>query len=219
MQEQVILVSPTDEPLGPASKLDSHLVATHALPLHRAFSVFLFDEDNRMLLQKRAASKLTFPSHWTNACCSHPLWVPEEMASIKAEPALGVKRAAVRKLGHELGIKDGEIALEDLAYMGRVWYKAEADGGVWGEHEMDYVLVAQKEVHARPVENEVEEVRYLERAELMEWFENEEKVGIKLTPWFKYIVGLMGDSWWSGDKLKTRAELEACAEREKIIKV
>ena len=41
--------------------------------LHRAFSVFLFDADNRLLLQQRAASKITFPRLWTNTCCSHPL--------------------------------------------------------------------------------------------------------------------------------------------------
>jgi hypothetical protein len=41
--------------------------------LHRAFSVFLFDDDNRLLLQQRAASKITFPRLWTNTCCSHPL--------------------------------------------------------------------------------------------------------------------------------------------------
>lgn len=42
--------------------------------LHRAFSVFLFDSKNRLLLQQRAKSKITFPSVWTNTCCSHPLY-------------------------------------------------------------------------------------------------------------------------------------------------
>jgi isopentenyl-diphosphate delta-isomerase len=42
--------------------------------LHRAFSVFLFNSENKLLLQQRAASKITFPKVWTNTCCSHPLY-------------------------------------------------------------------------------------------------------------------------------------------------
>ena len=48
--------------------------------LHRAFSCFLFrPSDGRLLLQKRAAEKITFPNMWTNTCCSHPLSVRDEM--------------------------------------------------------------------------------------------------------------------------------------------
>ena len=47
--------------------------------LHRAFSVFLFDNQNRLLLQQRADEKITFPGYWTNTCCSHPLMVQDEV--------------------------------------------------------------------------------------------------------------------------------------------
>lgn len=47
--------------------------------LHRAFSVFLFDSQNRLLLQQRASEKITFPDMWTNTCCSHPLNTPSEL--------------------------------------------------------------------------------------------------------------------------------------------
>lgn len=47
--------------------------------LHRAFSVFLFDSENRLLLQQRASEKITFPNMWTNTCCSHPLNTPSEL--------------------------------------------------------------------------------------------------------------------------------------------
>jgi isopentenyl-diphosphate delta-isomerase len=47
--------------------------------LHRAFSVFLFDDQNRLLLQQRATEKITFPDMWTNSCCSHPLNTPSEL--------------------------------------------------------------------------------------------------------------------------------------------
>jgi isopentenyl-diphosphate delta-isomerase len=47
--------------------------------LHRAFSVFLFNTKGELLLQQRSDAKITFPGYWTNTCCSHPLYFPEEM--------------------------------------------------------------------------------------------------------------------------------------------
>jgi isopentenyl-diphosphate Delta-isomerase len=47
--------------------------------LHRAFSVFLFNSENKLLLQQRAIEKITFPDRWTNTCCSHPLNTPLEL--------------------------------------------------------------------------------------------------------------------------------------------
>ncbi len=47
--------------------------------LHRAFSVFLFNNEGKLLLQQRSADKITFPLTWTNTCCSHPLYFPEEL--------------------------------------------------------------------------------------------------------------------------------------------
>ena len=63
--------------------------------LHRAFSVFMFDEEERLLLQRRADAKITFPGLWTNTCCSHPLHFEEEL---EERDALGVKRYAARPL-------------------------------------------------------------------------------------------------------------------------
>merc|ERR1719171_2311766 len=82
--------------------------------LHRAFSVMLFDAEGRLLLQQRAASKITFPGVWTNTCCSHPLhgMNPPEVdspAAVASGDPVGAKRAAVRKLGHELGIPASEL--------------------------------------------------------------------------------------------------------------
>ncbi|KOB51822.1 Isopentenyl-diphosphate delta isomerase, partial [Operophtera brumata] len=64
--------------------------------LHRAFSVFLFNKRGDMFLQRRASQKVTYPDYYTNACCSHPLYIddkPEEIIT-----------AARRRLNHELGI-------------------------------------------------------------------------------------------------------------------
>ena len=74
MEERVVVVDKDDKVVRYASKKETHLnenISTGLL--HRAFSLFLFDKDNRLLLQQRAAAKITFPSHWTNTVCSHPI--------------------------------------------------------------------------------------------------------------------------------------------------
>lgn len=102
--------------------------------LHRAFSVFLFDHDNKLLLQQRATEKITFPDMWTNTCCSHPLGIPGETGTTLTESIAGVKRAAQRKLDHELGIKAEQVPIEEFKFLTRIHYKAPSDGK-WGEHE------------------------------------------------------------------------------------
>ena len=102
--------------------------------LHRAFSVFLFNDRNELLLQQRASEKITFPDMWTNTCCSQPLGVPGETGATLSESVEGVKRAAQRKLDHELGIKKEQVPIEDFHFLTRIHYKAPSDGK-WGEHE------------------------------------------------------------------------------------
>lgn len=119
-----------DEPVGKISKEECHRVETGTLRnypvvlnskvvplarLHRAFSVFIFNTEQKLLLQKRAAIKITFPDRWTNSCCSHPLYNDSEMDM--TGDAIGVKRAAQRKLAHELGIE--MVALDEMHVMGR----------------------------------------------------------------------------------------------------
>lgn len=102
--------------------------------LHRAFSVFLFDSQNRLLLQQRATEKITFPDMWTNTCCSHPLGIPGETGVGLEESVQGVRRAAVRKLNHELGIKAEQVPIDEFKFLTRIHYKSPSDG-TWGEHE------------------------------------------------------------------------------------
>lgn len=102
--------------------------------LHRAFSVFLFDSKKRLLLQQRATEKITFPDLWTNTCCSHPLGIPGETGSELSEAVQGVRRAAQRKLGHELGIKPEQVPVDKFDFLTRIHYKAPSDGK-WAEHE------------------------------------------------------------------------------------
>uniref|UniRef100_A0A0N5CRY2 isopentenyl-diphosphate Delta-isomerase n=1 Tax=Thelazia callipaeda TaxID=103827 RepID=A0A0N5CRY2_THECL len=105
LDEQCIIVDENDKPLRSGSKRYCHSVET--LSLHRAFSIFLFTKNRELILQRRAAQKITFPLVWTNACCSHPLWNENEMST--DENNVGIRRAAKRKLSHELGIHAVDI--------------------------------------------------------------------------------------------------------------
>ena len=117
LTDQVITVNENDSIIGGASKRDAHTfsAATPSGALHRAFSVFLFDgASGRLLLQQRAASKITFPGVWTNTCCSHQLHgqTPgevDDLADVECGQAPGAIAAAQRKLEHELGIPSGTV--------------------------------------------------------------------------------------------------------------
>lgn len=115
--------------------------------LHRAFSVFLFNDKNELLLQQRASEKITFPDMWTNTCCSHPLHMASETGSNLPDAIRGVKNAARRKLDHELGIKQEQVPFEDFHFLTRIHYKAPSDGQ-WGEHESEQPLHIPRS-HAR----------------------------------------------------------------------
>jgi isopentenyl-diphosphate Delta-isomerase len=114
--------------------------------LHRAFSVFLFNDKNELLLQQRATEKITFPDMWTNTCCSHPLGIPGETGSNLPDAVAGVKNAAQRKLDHELGIKAEQVPIENFKFLTRIHYKAPSDGK-WGEHESRLPLTSRGCTH------------------------------------------------------------------------
>ncbi len=117
MEEQVILVDENDTPVGEMEKMAAHEQGL----LHRAFSVFIFNKRDEMLLQKRAASKYHSGELWTNTCCSHP------------RPGENVMDAAHRKLMQEMGF---DCELKEIFHF---TYRAELDKGLI-EHEFDHVL-------------------------------------------------------------------------------
>lgn len=159
MEERCILINEKDEAYGEDSKKTCKYYILSASPfwamgrcgegsrtighlmsninqglLHRAFSVFLFrPSDGRLLLQKRADEKITFPSMWTNTCCSHPLSIRAELVE---ENQAGVRAAAIRKLPHELGIPPQQLKADDFTFLTRIHYLAPSDG-LWGEHESE----------------------------------------------------------------------------------
>lgn len=161
--------------------------------LHRAFSVFLFNPQGQLLLQQRAMEKITFPGYWTNTCCSHPLYTPDELED--DGNAIGVRRAAQRKLLHELGIAPESVPLDAFTWLTRLHYKAASDG-YWGEHEIDYILIAVLDVHVQPVANEVMAVQYVTQESLRQLMASEGRDGIKITPWFRLVVENFLFPWW-----------------------
>ena len=119
-REEVILVDIEDNPTGVADKMSAHLEGK----LHRAFSIFIFNTEGKMLLQRRALSKYHSGGLWTNACCSHPL--PEETTLA----------AASRRLKEELGFETSIEKIFDFVY------KAEFENGLT-EYEFDHVFAGE----------------------------------------------------------------------------
>ncbi|HSU49504.1 MAG TPA: isopentenyl-diphosphate Delta-isomerase, partial [Segetibacter sp.] len=116
--EEVILVNELDEQIGKMEKMEAHSKGL----LHRAFSVFIFNDQGEMLLQQRAVSKYHSGGLWTNACCSHPR--PEE----------ATEDAALRRLQEELGFTVSLAKIFDFRY------NASFTNGLT-EHEFDHVFV------------------------------------------------------------------------------
>ncbi|MCB0473265.1 MAG: isopentenyl-diphosphate Delta-isomerase [Flavobacteriaceae bacterium] len=161
MEERVILVNENDEQIGTMPKLEAHEKGV----LHRAFSVFIFNEKNELMLQQRAASKYHSPLLWTNTCCSHQR---EGESNIKA---------GKRRLSQEMGF------VTELKDVVSFIYKAPFDNGLT-EHEYDHVLVGY--YNGKPLLNKDEVESY-------KWMSIEAvKVDINKHPeiyteWFKII--------------------------------
>jgi isopentenyl-diphosphate delta-isomerase len=94
--EQVVLVDELDKEIGYESKLSVHHRDT---PLHRGVSVFLFNSDKKLLIQKRHVNKIAWGGFWSNSVCGHPL------------PTESYEQAARRRLKFELGVQKVEIRL------------------------------------------------------------------------------------------------------------
>lgn len=193
MEERCIVLDWDDAPVGHSSKKTTHLMDNiNKGLLHRAFSVFLFNSENKLLLQQRADEKITFPSMWTNTCCSHPLAVPSELGRDLDSSIAGVKVAAQRKLDHELGIQKEDIPLDKFDFLTRIHYVAPSSG-VWGEHEIDYILFIRSDPTLNINPNEVRDTRYVSADELRQMFNDP---ALTFTPWFKLICESYLFKWW-----------------------
>lgn len=160
-EEQVILVNEQDEQIGLMPKMEAHEKAV----LHRAFSVFIFNDKEELMLQQRALDKYHSPGLWTNTCCSH-----QRNGETNIE-------AGKRRLKEEMGF------VTDLKESISFIYKAPFDNGLT-EHEYDHVLLGTY--------NDKPEIN-LDEVASWKWMKLEDvKVDIALHPeayteWFKII--------------------------------
>ncbi|MEO7455509.1 MAG: isopentenyl-diphosphate Delta-isomerase [Gemmatimonadaceae bacterium] len=157
MAEQMILVDENDVPIGTAEKMAVH----RAGMLHRAFSVFVFHPDGRLLMQRRADGKYHSPGLWSNSACGHP------------RPGEDTCAAARRRLGEELGL---DLKLEHaFSFTYRVQL-----GDLW-EHEFDHVFVAQSDDQPVPDASEVGAWEWADVDDVMRRMESEPGT---FTEWF-----------------------------------
>nr|WP_314751148.1 isopentenyl-diphosphate Delta-isomerase [uncultured Capnocytophaga sp.] len=161
MEEKVILVNEKDEPIGLMGKMEAHEKGL----LHRAFSVFIFNSKQEVLLQQRAACKYHSPNLWTNTCCSHPR---------EGESNL---QAGERRLQEEMGMR---VSLKEVFSF---IYKAPFDNGLT-EHEYDHVLVGYSDLQPRINPEEVASWKWLSLEAIKEDILQAPE---QYTAWFKII--------------------------------
>jgi len=158
--EELILVDRDDNQIGYASKADAH---DGSGILHRAFSLFLFNEAGELLLQQRAPWKRLWGGYWSNSCCSHP----------RRGESLAV--ATSRRLLDELNF-DAE-----LEYVYQFCYEA-GFGSAGSENELCHVFLGWAPANIQPNESEISSIRYITPTDLEKELEQHPD---SFTPWFK----------------------------------
>ena len=160
--EEVVLVDVNNNVLGYMEKMEAHQKGL----LHRAFSVFVFNSKNQLLLQQRAINKYHSGGLWTNTCCSHPK---------KNESFIN---ASHRRLNEEMGMSSKlEKAFSFI-------YKAHLDQNLI-EHELDWVFIGKTD--ATPIINtdEVASYKYVNFSDLLIDVEQNPKL---YTEWLKICL-------------------------------
>ena len=161
IEEKVILVNENDEQIGLMPKLEAHEKAQ----LHRAFSIFILNSKNEVMLQQRASEKYHSPLLWTNTCCSH-----------QREGETNIQ-AGNRRLGEEMGFS---AELKELFHF---IYKAPFENGLT-EHELDHVMIGYFEGEPNINPEEVESWKWMNIDEIKKDLSKNPQI---YTVWFKII--------------------------------
>lgn len=162
MTDDIILVDDKDNQIGTGEKMAVH----KAGKLHRAFSIFVFNSQRELMLQKRASGKYHCGGLWTNTCCSHP------------RPNENLIEATKRRLQEEMGF--GCDLEEVLSFI----YKVKFDNGLV-EHEFDHVLVGKFDSEPEINPDEVEDWRWIKMEDL---FKDIKLNPDNYTPWFRILM-------------------------------
>lgn len=160
-EEQVVLVDEKNNALGLMPKLEAHQKGI----LHRAFSVFIFNDKKELMLQQRAAHKYHSPLLWTNTCCSHQR---EGETNLEAG-----KRRLFEEMGFSVELK------EVFSFV----YHAPFDNGLT-EHELDFVMVGYFNEEPAINKEEVEDWKWMSLKEVKQDIEEHPEF---YTAWFKII--------------------------------
>lgn len=160
-EEQVILVNENDEQIGLMPKMEAHEKAV----LHRAFSVFIFNSNNELMLQQRAAHKYHSPLLWTNTCCSH-----------QRDGETNIE-AGTRRLQEEMGFTTS--LKETTSFI----YKAPFDNGLT-EHELDHIMIGYYEQVPVINPDEVEDWKWMPLEDVRTDIAAQPEL---YTAWFKII--------------------------------
>ena len=180
MKEMCLVVDENDKIIDSASKIDCHRGKGIR---HRAFSVLIFDSENRLLMQQRSVEKITFPGIWANSCCSHPLNIENE----NGDAIEGVIHASKRKMSQELGIPEEISANWEFNHIGRFEYSCRWDDE-WIEHEIDHVLIVRASPELSINENEIKDTRWLNHQEIFQMLEGKNEWSDSIiAPWFRMI--------------------------------
>ncbi|UKT65329.1 isopentenyl-diphosphate Delta-isomerase [Pedobacter mucosus] len=151
-----------DLPQGHMEKLEAHQKGV----LHRAFSVFIFNSKNELLLQQRAFDKYHSGGVWTNTCCSHPRVGENNL------------NGATRRLQEEMGMTC------DLQYQFSFTYKVDFEDGLT-EHELDHVFFGKSDSLPKINKSEVQDFRYVNLESLIKDIECNPK---NYSPWLKICL-------------------------------
>jgi isopentenyl-diphosphate delta-isomerase len=162
MKEQVVLVDKAGNEIGCADKISVHVNGT----MHRAFSIFVFSSQGKLLIQQRNRSKYHTPGLWSNTCCSHP------------RPGEALAQAVQRRLAEEMGF------VCDLAEIFSCSYELQLDNKMI-EHELNHVFIGYYDGDPVPDPAEVEDWRWQTLQNL--GGEVSRSPG-SFTPWFKLIM-------------------------------
>ena len=174
--KEVILVDEQDKQSGTMEKLAAHKQGL----LHRAFSIFIFSPDGKMLLQRRAFKKYHSGGLWTNACCSHP------------EPGEELAPAAARRLKEEMGFETPVEKVFDFIY------KAAFDNGLT-EYEFDHVFTGEYNGRIVPDKEEAMDYCYKSVQEISQSLKAQPHL---YTAWFREAFPRI-EIWWS-DRYKDK---------------